>query len=148
MQQQLYGGERQSGRPARPIWSAMRNGMRCRCPKCGEGRLFRSFSKTVEACAHCGEPIHHHRADDFPAYIVIVIVGHIMVGAVLAVESTTNLPMWVHLAIWVPLTALLALALLQPVKGAIVGLQWALYMHGFGGEDDILDTHPELQDQS
>jgi uncharacterized protein (DUF983 family) len=55
-----------------------------------------------------------------------------------------ELPMWVHMVVWVPLTIILALALLRPVKGAIVGLQWALYMHGFGGEDDILESHPEL----
>jgi uncharacterized protein (DUF983 family) len=56
----------------------------------------------------------------------------------------TELPMWLHLSIWVPLTVILALALLQPVKGAIVGLQWALYMHGFGGEEDIVGSHPEM----
>jgi uncharacterized protein (DUF983 family) len=55
-----------------------------------------------------------------------------------------ELPMWVHMVVWVPLTIILALALLRPVKGAIVGLQWALYMHGFGGEDDVLESHPEL----
>ncbi|TAN00069.1 MAG: DUF983 domain-containing protein, partial [Rhizobiaceae bacterium] len=93
---------------------------------------------------HCGLEIHHHRADDFPAYIVLLIVGHITVGGMLLVESTTTLPMWVHLAIWLPLTLILAIALLQPVKGAIIGLQWALYMHGFGGEEPALETHPDL----
>jgi uncharacterized protein (DUF983 family) len=144
MEQQVFGGELHSGRPARPVWAAMLNGMRGRCPQCGEGRLFRSFSKTVPVCEHCGLEIHHHRADDFPAYIVILIVGHITIGGMLAVEVTTNLPMWMHLAIWAPLTVILAIGLLQPVKGAIVGLQWALYMHGFGGEEPALETHPDL----
>jgi uncharacterized protein (DUF983 family) len=144
MERQVFGGELHSGRPARPIWNAMLNGMRGRCPQCGEGRLFRSFSKTVPVCEHCGLEIHHHRADDFPAYIVILIVGHITIGGMLAVEITTNLPMWMHLAIWAPLTVILAIGLLQPVKGAIVGLQWALYMHGFGGEEPALETHPDL----
>ncbi len=144
MEQQLYGGELHSGRPARPVFEAMLRGLRCRCPRCGEGALFKSFSKTVENCAVCGEPIHHHRADDFPAYIVVVIVGHIMVGGFLGLEAVANLTMWQHLVIWVPLTIVLALALLQPVKGAIIGLQWALYMHGFSGEDDIVESHPEL----
>jgi len=144
MQKQVFGGELHSGRPARPIWEAMRHGARCRCPQCGEGRLFCSFSKTVPVCEHCGLEIHHHRADDFPAYIVLLIVGHITVGGMLLVESTTTLPMWVHLAIWLPLTLILAIALLQPVKGAIIGLQWALYMHGFGGEEPALETHPDL----
>jgi len=144
MERQVFGGELHSGRPARPLWAAMLNGMRGRCPQCGEGRLFRSFSKTVRVCERCGLEIHHHRADDFPAYIVILIVGHITIGGMLAVEVTTNLPMWMHLAIWAPLTVILAIGLLQPVKGAIVGLQWALYMHGFGGEEPALETHPDL----
>jgi len=145
MQNQVFGGELHSGRPARPVWEAMRNGMHCRCPQCGEGRLYRSFSKTVEVCKHCELEIHHHRADDFPAYLVLLIVGHITVGGMLMVEATTSLPMWVHLAIWLPLTLILAIALLQPVKGAIIGLQWALYMHGFGGEEQpALETHPDL----
>ena len=52
--------------------------------------------------------------------------------------------MWQHLAVWVPLTLIMALGLLQPIKGAVIGLQWANYMHGFGGEDDQMETHPEL----
>jgi uncharacterized protein (DUF983 family) len=144
MEEQVFGGELHSGRPARPLWEAMLRGFRDRCPRCGEGRLFRSFVKTVDRCEHCGEEIYHHRADDLPAYLVIVIVGHITLGGFLAVEVMAELPMWVHMVIWVPLTIALALALLRPIKGAIVGLQWALYMHGFGGEDDVLEPYPEL----
>lgn len=144
MEQQVFGGELQSGRPARPLWDAMLRGFRGRCPHCGEGRLFRSFVKTVDRCEHCGEEIYHHRADDLPAYLVIVIVGHITLGGFLAVEVMAELPMWVHMVIWIPLTIALALALLRPIKGAIVGLQWALYMHGFSGEDDALDSYPEI----
>jgi uncharacterized protein (DUF983 family) len=142
--QQLFGGELHSGRPARPLWEAMLRGFLGRCPKCGEGRLFRAYVKTVDHCEHCGEEMHHHRADDFPAYLVVVIVGHITLGGFMAAEILTELATWQHLAIWVPLTIVLALALLQPVKGAIVGLQWALYMHGFGGEEDVVESHPEL----
>jgi uncharacterized protein (DUF983 family) len=144
MEEQVFGGELHSGRPARPLWEAMLRGFRGRCPHCGEGRLFRSFLKTVDRCEHCGEEMYHHRADDLPAYLVIVIVGHVTLGGFLAVEMMAELPMWVHMVIWVPLTIGLALALLMPIKGAIVGLQWALYMHGFGGEDDVLESHPEL----
>jgi uncharacterized protein (DUF983 family) len=84
----------------------------------------------------CGEEIGHHRADDLPAYLVIVIIGHIVIGGFMAVEATTAWSMWQHLALWVPITVIGSLALLQPIKGAIVGLQWANYMHGFGGERD------------
>jgi uncharacterized protein (DUF983 family) len=66
-----------------------------------------------------------------------------VVSAFMAVEATSTLSTWEHLAIWVPVTILMSLALLRPVKGAVVGLQWALYMHGFGGEKDPVEHHPE-----
>jgi len=119
----------------------MKRGLLGRCPNCGEGKLFRGFTKTVETCSVCGEEIHHHRADDLPAYLVIVIVGHIVLGAFMGVEATSALSTWQHIAIWVPLTIILAVALLQPVKGAVIGLQWAFYMHGFGGEKDGAESH-------
>ncbi len=143
MQDQVFGGEHHTGRVARPLWTAIKRGFLCRCPNCGEGRLFRSFLKTVDRCESCGEEMHHHRADDLPAYLVVVIVGHIVVSAFMAVEATSTLSTWEHLAIWVPVTVLMSIALLRPIKGAVVGLQWALYMHGFGGEKDLVDHHPE-----
>ena len=144
MEETVFGGEHHSGRPARPVWNAMFNGLCGRCPKCGNGKLFASFIKTVEVCENCGERIDHHRADDLPAYIVVFIVGHLVVGGFMGVEANSTLALWQHLIIWVPLTIILALALMRPVKGAIVGLQWALYMHGFSGDDDKVETHPEL----
>lgn len=143
MSEQVFGGELQSLRPTRPLWTAMKRGFLGRCPNCGEGKLFRSYVKTVDKCEHCGEEIFHHRADDFPAYLVVVIVGHIVVGAFLGVETMFDLSLGVQLAIWIPLTILLAVALLRPVKGAVVGMQWALYMHGFGEHDDHIESHPE-----
>jgi uncharacterized protein (DUF983 family) len=141
----IYGGEDQTGRVARPLWPAMRNGMMCRCPRCGEGHLFRSYLKIVDKCEVCDEELFHHRADDFPAYLVVFIAGHLIVGAFVAIEAVVNLPLWLHLSIWLPPTVVFCLLLLRPVKGAVVGLQWAFYMLGFGGEEDALDTHPELE---
>lgn len=132
-----------AARPERKLGEAIWRGFRCRCPNCGEGRLFGSFPKTVDTCSECGERIDHHRADDLPAYLVIFIVGHIVVAGFMAAEAAFVLTMWQHLAMWVPVTILGSLALLQPVKGAVIGLQWALYMHGFGDEPDTIDTHPE-----
>jgi uncharacterized protein (DUF983 family) len=113
------------------IRTAMLRGFFGLCPKCGKGRLFRAFLKVADHCPNCGEPFHHHRADDFPAYIVIVLVGHIVVPLVLMAETAWAPPTWVHMVIWPTMVAVLSLTLLQPVKGAIVGLQWALGMHGF-----------------
>jgi uncharacterized protein (DUF983 family) len=72
------------------------------------------------------------------------IVGHVIVGGLLLLEQTYAPPTWVHLMIWLPLTLLLSLWLLPKVKGGLIGLQWALRMHGFGGEtdDDVAAPHP------
>lgn len=110
---------------------ALRRGLRGRCPACGEGHMFRAFLKVADNCPHCGEELHHHRADDFPAYLVIVIVGHILVPIVLLVETEVAPAMWISMTLW-PLAALvMALGLLQPVKGAVVAIQWYGGMHGF-----------------
>lgn len=140
MTDHVYGQRRAERDTAQAMW----RGFRGRCPHCGEGRLFGRFLKVVDQCEVCGEEMKHHRADDLPAYLVVLIVGHIMVGGFLSAEMMFRLTTWQHLAIWAPLTVVMSLALLQPVKGAVVGLQWALYMHGFGGEHDVIETHPEL----
>jgi uncharacterized protein (DUF983 family) len=115
----------------RDLWSSLKRGFRGRCPRCGEGKLFRAFLKVDTRCSACGLDFTPHRADDLPAYLVIAIVGHIVVPAALLIETDYSPPVWLQLAIYLPLTALMSLALLQPVKGAVVGLQWALRMHGF-----------------
>jgi uncharacterized protein (DUF983 family) len=123
----------------RDVWRAMLRGFALRCPSCGKGRLFRSFLKVADQCPACGEDLHHQRADDAPAYFTIVIVGHVIVGGVLSLERAYAPATWVHALIWLPLTLLSTLWLLPRVKGALVGLQWALRMHGFSGAPDHLD---------
>ena len=113
------------------ISKAMWRGFLGRCPNCGQGRLFGRFLKVKDACDACGEEFHHHRADDFPAYLVIVVVGHIIVPLVLSVETHYAPSYWVHLALWLPLTLIMSLGLLQPTKGLVVALQWFAGMHGF-----------------
>jgi uncharacterized protein (DUF983 family) len=110
---------------------AIVRGLLGRCPCCGKGRMFGAFLKVKDHCEVCGEELHHHRADDFPAYVVILIVGHLLVPMVLSVETHFAPPYWVHLVLWLPPTLILTLGLLQPVKGAIVALQWQMGMHGF-----------------
>jgi len=115
-----------------PVMTAMRRGFMGRCPACGKGRLFGRFLKVADNCESCGTEFHHHRADDFPPYIVMFIVGHLVGYGILMTETKMEVPMWFHLAVWPALTLILCLVLLQPVKGAVVGLQYALGMHGFG----------------
>ena len=137
--QKSLGPERprqQNGRstgPRPPLQSLLR-GARLKCPACGLGNMFHRYLKVSNNCPHCGEALHHHRADDAPTYFTIVIVGHVVVSLVLAVEMAYRPPMWLHAALWLPLTILLALVVLAPVKGALVALQWALLMHGFDPE--------------
>jgi uncharacterized protein (DUF983 family) len=124
---------RTSGDPHahRALWPALLRGLRGRCPNCGRGRIFRAFLKVADRCSACGEAFHHHRADDAPAYFVILIIAHMVVPVALTIELTYRPPYWIQLAFWLPATLVLALLLLQPVKGAIVALQWAYRMHGF-----------------
>ena len=125
----------------RDVWSAMRRGFRCRCPRCGEGKLFRAFLKVADHCSACGLDFSPHRADDLPAYLVIIIVGHIVVPLALWIETNYSPAVWLQLAIYLPITFASSLLLLQPVKGAVVGFQWALRMHGFD-ENAPSETSP------
>ncbi|WP_421859050.1 DUF983 domain-containing protein [Oricola sp.] len=127
----------------RPVMLSVRRGMSNRCPKCGNGRLFDRFLKPVDNCPTCGEEMHHQRADDLPPYLNVFIVGHVVVGGFTLAEVMTDWSAWLHLAIWAPLTIVLALVLMQPLKGGVIGFQWANRMHGFGGEDDFsaLESH-------
>ena len=115
----------------RDVWTALKRGFRGRCPRCGEGKLFRAFLKVDNNCSVCGLDFTPHRADDLPAYLVIVIVGHIVVPTALLIETNYSPPVALQLAIYLPVTLVLSLILLQPVKGTVVGIQWALRMHGF-----------------
>jgi uncharacterized protein (DUF983 family) len=111
---------------------AMLRGVKLTCPACGTGQLFKSYLKVNDTCPTCGEELHHQRADDLPAYVTMFIVGHIVVGAILMVETAYAPDTWIHALIWPPLLLGLSLFLLPRVKGAAIGLQWAQRMHGFG----------------
>ncbi len=128
----LFHAPSESGMPAptTSLQSVLR-GLRGRCPNCGRGHMFRNFLKVSDDCSACGEELFHHRADDFPAYLVIFLVGHILVPLALVVETEYAPAMWLQFAVWVPLTIALSLALIQPIKGAVVALQWSAGMHGF-----------------
>ncbi|KAA8607413.1 hypothetical protein AL036_11015 [Salipiger aestuarii] len=115
----------------RDTWPAVWKGFRMRCPNCGNGPLLRGYLKVRDHCPVCREPYHHHRADDGPAYLTILVVGHVMAPA-----------LHIGFVVWRPdplilLTVLsigaiaMSLYLLPRLKGAVVGFQWARRMHGF-----------------
>lgn len=123
--------------PQRDLGLAMRRGFMGRCPNCGKGKLFRSYLKVNPRCPVCNEDLSHQRADDAPPYLTMLIVGHVIVAGVLAAEDVfPQSPLWLDALIWLWLTLVLSLALLPRIKGALVGYQWALRMHGFGGQED------------
>jgi uncharacterized protein (DUF983 family) len=122
--------------PARPPIDAMRRGAALTCPACGRGRLFGAYLKVADTCAACGLELHHHRTDDAPPYFTIVIVGHIVVAGALTLEQALAPSSWIHFVLWIPLALALSLLLLPRVKGALIGLQWANRMHGFGAAPD------------
>lgn len=127
----------------RDIVTAMARGARRTCPNCGNGRLFRAYLKVADNCPACGEALYHQRTDDAPPWAVMLIVCHIVVAGVLAVEKTWSPDFWVQIAIWFPVTIALCLALLPVIKGMFVGLQWSLRMHGFGTGPDPSDPQPD-----
>jgi uncharacterized protein (DUF983 family) len=128
---QIVWGQESAPAEKRDVWTAVKRGFRGRCPRCGEGKLFRAFLKVDDHCPVCGLDFTPHRADDLPAYLVIVIVGHIVVPLALLIETNYSPPVALQLSIYLPLTLVASLLLLQPVKGAVVAVQWALRMHGF-----------------
>ena len=87
----------------RTVWKAMWNGVKCRCPNCGEGKLFRAYLKVNGTCPNCGESLHWHKADDLPPYISIVIVGHIIIGLMMEFESVAPQAPYIYLMTMVPL---------------------------------------------
>ena len=126
---------------ARPVFRSMLKGLTCRCPKCGHGRLFSGFLRIADSCPRCSLDLRHHRADDAPPYFTMLIVGHLIVGLVLFAEMSYSPPVWVHMALWLPLTLIMSLALMRPIKGAVVAVQWALQMHGFAVERNTGDDN-------
>ena len=125
--------------PALPAWSvppmltAIGRGIRGRCPACGQTRCFDGYLRVVPVCIACTAPLGSLRADDLPPYVTIFIVGHVIVGLMIWVENTYRPDFWLQAAIWLPLSLILTLALLRPVKGGVLGLMLKL---GLAKPDD------------
>jgi len=119
--------------PARG-WEATSRGLRGRCPRCGEARLFHRFLKPIPRCPHCGQNWTFQQADDFPAYVSIIVTGHLMAPIIIALVKLTELPFWLLTGTIVGLALALMLITLQPAKGAIIAVQWWFGLHGFEKE--------------
>ena len=97
-----------------------------RCPNCGRGHLFRAFLKPVDTCAECGEPLKHIRADDGPAWLTVLVVGHLVVGFALYMEMVAPLPVETSIAIFLTMAAVLTLGMLPRAKGIFIGAIWSM----------------------
>lgn len=110
---------------------AMLRGWRRRCPNCGAGPLLQGYLKVNDHCTVCGQEFHHHRADDGPAYLTILVVGHLM-APLLHIVFVQFRPEPIALfTIFAVGTVGLSLYLLPRLKGAMIGFQWAKGMGGF-----------------
>ena len=114
--------------PVPSLGIALGRGLLGRCPVCGKGRVFDGFLRVVPQCEHCAAPLGLARADDAPPYFTILIVGHIVIPAMLIVQKLADPSNWLLAAIFLPLTVILAVGLIRPVKGATVGLMLSFNM--------------------
>ena len=118
----------------RSVKPALLRGWRRICPNCGAGPMFKGYLTVRDTCPVCSEELHHHRADDGPAYVTILVCGHLLGPLILmAFEMFRPDPIVLSL-VFILFFVALALFLLPRIKGAFIGLQWAKRMHGFGKE--------------
>jgi len=119
--------------PRAPV-SLFRAGILCRCPRCGEGRLFRAVLKIADKCAVCGLDLSAEDSADGPAFFVMSIVGALVIAMALWLEVTFHPPHWVHLVLWTPVVIGLSVLLLHPMKALMVALQYR-HKAGEGGRN-------------
>ncbi len=116
----------------RALWPALRHGFRRRCPNCGTGGVFKGYLSVRDHCPVCEEALYHQRADDGPAYLTILIVGHVMAPLILGVYAALRPDPLIMASVFSVGTVALSLYLLPRLKGMMIAFQWAKRMHGFG----------------
>lgn len=122
-----------------PFMTMLTRGATNRCPICGQGKVFAGFLRLAPECTNCHTKIGQLRADDAPPYFTIFIAGHVLVPPIFWIEKAYEPPMWVHMAVWLPLFAIVCTLMLRPIKGAVVG--WMLRL-GFTGEEQDMPALP------
>jgi uncharacterized protein (DUF983 family) len=115
--------------------SPFRAGLAGRCPRCGEGKLFKGFLDIVARCEVCGLDLGQENIGDGAAFFIILLLGFVVVGLALAVEMAFAPPLWLHLLLWFPLILGGSLGLLRPFKATLIALQYKHKVQ-FEGDDD------------
>lgn len=108
-----------------PPVDPVRAGLKGRCPRCGEGQLFSGFLTVGKRCANCRLDYGFADAGDGPAVFVMLIIGFVIVGLALAVDTSYQPPLWLHFVLWLPLATILCLVALRLIKGVLITLQYA-----------------------
>ncbi len=121
--------------PATPSVAPLWAGLRCRCPRCGQGKLLDGLLDVAERCVECGLDFGPHDSGDGPAVFVIFILGAIVIPFVFALERLVEPPMWAHMVIWPPVVIVGAIALLRPMKSTLVALHYKNLRHEYDGAE-------------
>lgn len=122
-----------------PLAQAVTRGLACKCPRCGEGRLYDGFIKLRPCCAQCGLDYAFIDSGDGPAIFIIMLAGAIVVGAALIVEVKYQPPFWLHAALWLPLILATTLLPLRVMKSLLIALQF----HHKASEGQLTARQPE-----
>jgi uncharacterized protein (DUF983 family) len=125
----------------RNLWPGLGRGFAGRCPNCGQGPLLHRYLKVVSPCTACGHDNGQYPSDDAPPYFTILIVGHVVIAPLVVLPVIWTLPAWLVLSVALPVVGLFTLLLLPRVKGAVIGVQWAIKRNegGVPGQDDTPD---------
>jgi len=124
------------------FWQAAWRGVRGKCPRCEQAGLFRKWLKSREDCPACKQDWSPQRADDFPAYIAIIVTGHVLAPLMIALPLNFGLSPGAAFAVLIPLALFIMLGILQPAKGAVIAAQWWNGLNGF-----VKERRPEALDQ-
>jgi uncharacterized protein (DUF983 family) len=117
--------------------SVLRAGLLCRCPRCGQGRLFTDFVhflRVAKTCETCGLDLRPEDAGDGPAVFVMFITGPLVVALAIVLEVLLQPPLWLHAALWTPTVLITSIALLRPLKAVLIALQYR-HRAGEGGKN-------------
>lgn len=116
-----------------PRVSPFSAGMRCVCPRCGKGRLFKGFLTVADRCDACGLDLAKQDTGDGPAVFLIFILGFLVVPVALIVSLKVEWPLWLHALVWGTLILGLALGMLRPAKATMLALQYRYRRHDYEG---------------
>lgn len=125
----------------RSLKGAMLRGFMCKCPSCGKAGLFDGLVSVKKQCEACDEDLSHEMADDFPAYLNVLIVGHVLIGFAMGMMKYNFFDIWTTTFLTIIVCAVVSLGLMRPLKGLVVGSQWALGMHGFEAGKELAEQN-------